>query len=56
MEEVEEVVEVVEEKPQQKKTKKAKKPQPKKKVEEDLDAILKEMGVESKTVFQVSDH
>ena len=47
MEEVVEVVEVVEEKPQPKKGKKAKKPQPKKQVEEDLDAILREMGVES---------
>ena len=36
----------VEEKPQPKKGKKAKKPQPKKVVEEDLDAIFKEMGVE----------
>ena len=36
----------VEEKPQQKKGKKGKKVQPKKVVEEDLDAIFKEMGVE----------
>ena len=55
MEEVAEVVEVVEEKPQAKKAKKAKKPQPKKQVEEDLDAILKEMGVESTNSKQWAD-
>ena len=49
------VVEVVEEKSQPKKAKKAKKPQPKKQVEEDLDAILKEMGVESTKIMQCAD-
>lgn len=37
---------MVEEKPMAKKSKKTKKPQPKKVVEEDLDSILKEMGLE----------
>ncbi|KAK8804090.1 hypothetical protein WA171_000183 [Blastocystis sp. BT1] len=47
IQEVQEVVPtVVEEKPASKKSKKSKKPQPKKVVEEDLDSILKEMGLE----------
>ncbi len=43
---------VVEEKPASKKSKKSKKPQPKKVVEEDLDSILKEMGLEGECVYE----
>lgn len=43
----------MEDKPQQKKGKKSKKAQPKKVVEEDLDAIFKEMGVE-RIVVEIS--
>ena len=43
---------VVEEKPTTKKSKKSKKPQPKKVVEEDLDSILKEMGLEGENLVE----
>ena len=42
----------MEEKPASKKSKKSKKPQPKKVVEEDLDSILKEMGLEGECVYE----